>query len=90
MFLARIDGTITSTVKHHTLHGARLLLGQRMESDGAASGEPLILIDDLGAAHGALVLVSTDGDLQRRLRGNTTPARLTVVGIVDRVCGETV
>jgi ethanolamine utilization protein EutN len=87
MFLARIDGTVTSTVKHSTLEGARLLIGQRLEQDGTASGEPLVIIDEMGARRGGIVLVSTDGDILRKSRGNTTPARLTVVGIVDRVSG---
>ena len=90
MFLARIDGTMTSTVKHETLEGARLLIGQRLDLSGAATGEPLVMIDMLGADKGAVVLVSTDGDIQRKLRGNTCPARLTVVGLVDFVGGVAV
>lgn len=90
MFLARIDGTVTSTVKHSTLEGARFLIGQRLEADGTPSGEPLVIIDEMGARHGGTVLVSTDGDVLRKTRGNTTPARLTVVGIVDRVRGVAV
>jgi hypothetical protein len=31
------------------------------------------------------VVVSTDGDIARERFGNTTPARLTVLGIVDAV-----
>ena len=90
MFLARIDGTITTTVKHPTLAGARFLIGQRLEADGTASGEPIVIIDALGASRGSIALVSTDGDVQRTLRGDTTPARLTVVGIVDRLNGAVV
>ena len=90
MFLARIDGTMTSTVKHETLEGARLLIGQRLEPNGEVSGEPLVMFDTLGAARGAVVLVSTDGEIQRKLRGNTCPARLTVVGLVDFVAGVAV
>lgn len=90
MFLARIDGTMTSTVKHETLEGARLLIGQRLESSGAVSGEPLVIFDTLGASRGGVVLVSTDGDIQRKLRGNTCPARFTVVGLVDFVAGKAV
>ena len=86
MFIARIDGSITSTVKHRSLHGVRLLIGQRLEANGREVGEPLALIDDLGAGVGSLVLVSTDGDLAReKLRDNTTPSRMIVVGIVDRL-----
>lgn len=87
MFLARIDGTLTSTVKHETLEGARLLIGQRLEAGGGTIGEPLVVLDALGASKGAVVLVSTDGDIQRKLRGNNCPARFTVIGLVDFVGG---
>ena len=90
MFLARIDGTMTSTVKHESLEGARLLIGQRLEANGAVSGDPLVILDTLGASRGGVVMVSTDGDIQRKLRGNNCPARLTVVGLVDFVAGRSV
>jgi microcompartment protein CcmK/EutM len=46
-----------------------------------------VVLDTLGAPRGATVLVSTDGEIQRKLRGNTCPARLTVVALVDFVGG---
>ncbi len=85
MCLARIDGTVTSTVKHETLAACRLLIGRRLEADGSDSGDPLVILDWMGAGRGSTVLVSTDGDLPRKRLGNTTPGRLTVTGIVDRV-----
>jgi ethanolamine utilization protein EutN len=90
VFLARIDGTMTSTVKHDTLQGARLLIGQRLDVNRDDTGEPIVMLDTLGADRGAVVLVSTDGDIQRKLRGNTCPARFTVVGLVDFVGGVAV
>jgi ethanolamine utilization protein EutN len=87
MFLARIDGTMTSTVKHPSLEGARLLIGQRLDVQRNVTGEPFVVLDTLGASKGAVVLVSTDGDIQRKLRGNNCPARFTVVGLVDFVAG---
>ena len=84
MFIARIDGSITSTVKHPSLRSQRLLIGQRLEADGAEVGEPMVLLDDLGAGLGSQVLVTTDGDLARQKLGdNTAPARMIVVGIID-------
>jgi len=84
MFIARIDGTITSTVKHQSLRGSRLLIAQRLEADRTEVGEPNVLVDDLGAKIGSLVLVTTDGDLARqKLSDNTTPVRMIVVGIID-------
>jgi ethanolamine utilization protein EutN len=85
MFLARIEGTVVATVKHPTLDGCRFLVAQRLEGDGSAAAEPIVIIDWLGAARGATVLVSTDGDIARLKLGNNTPARMVVVGIVDSV-----
>jgi ethanolamine utilization protein EutN len=87
MFLARIDGTLTATSKHATLEGARFLIGQRLEADGSASGEPIVVIDSLGAPHGGVVLVSTDGDALRAVFGNNVPARYSVIGLVHSVEG---
>jgi ethanolamine utilization protein EutN len=85
MFLARIEGTVVATVKHPTLDGCRFLLAQRLEPDGTAAEEPLVIIDWMGATRGSVVLVSTDGDIARLKLGNTTPARMVVVGMVDAV-----
>ena len=87
MFLARIDGTVTSTRKHETLEGVRLLIAQRLESDGRTVGDPLILLDWLGARLHNTVLVSGDGDIARTALGNNTPARMAVIGIVDQIGG---
>jgi ethanolamine utilization protein EutN len=85
MYLARIDGTLTSTTRHETLEGCQLLIGRRLDARGRAADEPVVLLDRLGARRGSTVVVSTDGAAVRRRLGNTTPARLQVVGIVDRV-----
>ena len=85
MFLARIDGTVVPAVKHATLEGCRFLIAQRLEADGSLAAEPLVVVDWLGAGSGSTVLVSSDGDIARERYGNTTPARMVVVGIVDQV-----
>jgi ethanolamine utilization protein EutN len=85
MFLARIEGTAVATVKHPTLDGCRFLVAQRLEADGSAAVEPIVVVDWLGAAAGSTVIVSTDGDIARAKLGNTTPARMVIVGIVDEV-----
>ncbi len=84
MYLARIEGTLTATIRHPTLTACRFLLARRIEGDRLAA-EPVVVLDRLGARHGSTVIVSTDGDVVRRLLGDTVPARLSVVGLVDRV-----
>jgi ethanolamine utilization protein EutN len=84
VYIARIDGTLTSTVKHASLAGARLLIGQRVGGKGEEVGEPQVLVDPIGARRGNRVVVTTDGDHARRLLGDPrTPVRLVVLGIVD-------
>jgi len=85
MFLARIGGTVVAAVKHPTLDGCRFLLAKRLEADGSMGVEPIVVLDWLGAGSGSTVLVSTDGDIARTRLGNTTPARMVVVGILDSV-----
>ncbi len=81
MLLARAIGHATSTVKHRSLSGAKLLLVQPLRS---LTLEPVLTLDRLGAAVGDLVLISSDGLFAREtLHDSTSPARWSVVGIVD-------
>lgn len=88
MYLARIDGMLTSTVKYETLEGFRLLIAQRLEGDGRESGEPQVIADMVGARIGSIVLVTTDNESVRKASANTNPMRLAVMGIVDSVYPE--
>jgi len=64
------------------------MIGQRLETDGSEVGEPIVVLDTLGAGIGTRVIVSSDGELARRLANdNATPSRMVVVGIVDHVKG---
>ena len=84
MYLARIEGTALATISHASLRGRKLLIARRSEPDGRLAGEPIVVLDAVGAGLGDLVLITTDGELARTLTGfKTAPARLTAVGIVD-------
>ena len=84
MQLARVIGRATSTVKHPSLEGWRMLLVQPVDIQGAADGEPLIAIDDLGAGRGDLVMMTSDGAAVRdMMKTDNTPVRWAVLGIAD-------
>jgi ethanolamine utilization protein EutN len=85
MFIARIYGTVVTAAKHKTMEGCRYLIARRLEADNSPSGEPLVVVDWLGARIGCDVIVSTDGDIARAKLGNTTPVRNVVVGLIDAV-----
>jgi ethanolamine utilization protein EutN len=85
MQLARVVGHAVSTVKHPTLTGWRLVLVQPLTGDGKDDGEPLLVIDSLGAGHAQRVLISNDGQGARELVGaRNSPARWFVVGLCER------
>lgn len=80
MRLATIRGYATSTIKHSSLEGWRLLLADPESPDVP----PQIVIDNLGAAIGQKVMISSDGSEARKIVGdNLSPARWTVMGIID-------
>jgi len=80
MRLATIKGHVTATVKHKSLDGWRLLLAMPDSPDLA----PQIVLDSLGAGIGQKVLISSDGSEARKMVGNErSPARWTVLGIID-------
>ena len=80
-----VVGTATSTVKHSSMRGWKLLIVQPYGVDGATpDGEPVIAIDALGAGCGERVLISSDGKGTRAmLKVEATPVRWSVIGIED-------
>jgi ethanolamine utilization protein EutN len=84
MQIARVVGHATSTVKHPTLNGWRLLVVQMLTADEKPDGEPVLAIDSLGAPHGGKVIVTTDAVLVRELVGSkNSPIRYSVMGLPD-------
>ena len=85
MQLALVIGTATATVKHPSMHGAKLLVVQPLMADGrSADGDPLLAVDGLGAGVGETVIITSDGRGARELLGaEATPVRWTTMGIRD-------
>jgi len=83
MMIAVVEGNATSTIRHPTLKGWKLLLVQPIDLAGKPDGEPQLVIDNLGAGHGIKVLISNDGRGTREMVGSeNTPLRWAVVGLV--------
>lgn len=85
MLAGRVVGHATSTVKHPSMQGWRLLLVQPLAADGKLpDGDPILAVDHLGAGRGDLVIVTSDGKHTQTVLNNThTPVRWSVIGIVD-------
>ena len=85
MHAGKVIGTATATIKHPTLTGAKLLLVQLTLADGVTpDGDPLLVVDGVGAGCGETVLISSDTRRARELlAANATPVRWTTIGIKD-------
>jgi ethanolamine utilization protein EutN len=81
---ATVEGRATSTVRHPSLAGVRLLICQPTGIDGRASGDPVLALDKIGAGAGDRVILTSDGQGLRDLLGHdNSPARWWTLGIID-------
>lgn len=88
MKLARIRGYVTSTVKHESFAGCRLLIAQPINRREMLDGDPIIVIDELGAGLHQKVLICSDGSYARSYLEDThSPARWWVLALVDPPTG---
>lgn len=84
MRLARIRGYATSTVKHKSFNGCRLLIAQPVDINDKPEGDPQLVIDELGAGIHQKVLLCSDGSYARGyLEDSSSPARYWVMGLID-------
>ncbi len=84
MQLGRVIGSATSTVKHASFQGERLLIVQLEGVDGRPDGEPVLAFDRMGAGRGDAVLLTNDGMTLQEQLGRSTPGRWSVMGLCDR------
>jgi len=81
MILGRVVGNAVSTVKHESIHHIRMLVVEPIQ---AASLDPVLALDTLGAGGGDLVVMSSDGKYTRELVDDeSSPARWTILCIID-------
>ena len=88
MKLAKVVGTVVSTIASPIFDGRTLLLVDLLEPDGREAGGYLIAVDTVGAGAGETVLVLDEGTGARQIVGASHgPLRTVIVGIVDAVEG---
>ncbi len=86
MKLARVVGTVVSTINSPALEDRTLLLCDLLGPDLKPAGGYLIAVDAVGAGSGEVVLLLDEGNGARQvLRAPNAPIRTVVVGIVDDV-----
>ncbi len=83
MQIARVIGTVVSTVKNESLHGRKFLLVQTLDADLNEKGSPMIALDAVGAGVGELVFWCRGKEASFPFIRDETPTDCTIVGIID-------
>jgi ethanolamine utilization protein EutN len=84
--LARVVGTVVSTIQAPVFDGRRLLVCDLLAPNGEPVGGYMIAVDSVGAGAGETVLLLDEGNGARQVLGDPrAPVRTVVVGIVDAV-----
>lgn len=86
MQLARVRGTLVSTLKHPAVAGRRMLLVEPCDPARRPTGKLTMALDTVDAGVGDWVLVLDEGSSASQVLENPRgPVRTLVVGIVDEV-----
>ncbi|OQY21553.1 MAG: hypothetical protein B6I34_07125 [Anaerolineaceae bacterium 4572_32.1] len=86
MYIAKVIGTVVSTIKISHLEGHKLLLVDQLDLEGQETGYYDIAVDVVQAGPGDTVLVLDEGNGARQVLGLDPGAvRAVIVGLVDEV-----
>ncbi len=83
MQIARVIGTVVSTVKNETLDGRKFLIVQTLDAELNNKGKPMIALDAVGAGVGELVFWCRGKEASFPFKRDDTPTDCTIVGIID-------
>ena len=86
MILARVMGSMYSTINHEFYDNRRMLVVDKITPDGKSTGDYLIAVDTVDAGAGETVLIIDEGNSARQiLNSENGPVRSVIVGVVDEV-----
>jgi len=86
MFLCRVKGSVTSTIKHSCYKGWKVLILQPIDAKGKDKGDSFLACDSVQAGPGDVVLAAREGNAARQILGkDEDPFHAVVTGIVDLI-----
>jgi microcompartment protein CcmK/EutM len=84
--IARVAGTVVSTISAPVFDNQRLLLCDYLTPNGDPTGDYVIGVDVVGAGIGETVLIMDEGTGARQiLNERVAPVRAIVAGIIDEI-----
>jgi microcompartment protein CcmK/EutM len=83
MQIARVIGTVVSTVKNESLHGRKFMIVQTLDAELKPKGKPTVALDAVGAGEGELIFWCRGKAAAFPFKRDETPTDCTIVGIID-------
>jgi len=83
MQIARVVGTVVSTIKNGSLEGRKFLIVQTLDADLNEKGKPIVALDSVGAGVGELVFWCRGKEASFPFKRDEIPTDCTIVGIID-------
>ena len=85
MYIGRVMGNATATVKHPSMEGWKLLLVMALQADErTAEGDPILVIDSVGAGVGEMVLYATGSSARQTVMTDRRPIDAVIMAIIDQ------
>lgn len=86
MILAKVTGTVVTTISHPAFKNRKLLVVQPLVMPGEKADEDFIALDNSQAGIGDTVLVDMEGGgIRQAMNDPDAPVMSLIVGIIDSV-----
>ncbi len=85
MLIARVVGTIVSTIKDEKLTGRKLLIVREATTENELVGKPIAAVDTVDAGVGDLVLIAQGSSARQTSTTKETPTDAVIMAIVDEL-----
>lgn len=92
MIIAKVVGTVVSTIKDPKVHGSKLLILKGTDKRGKLIGKSYVAVDLVDAGEGDLVLSGHGSSARQTFQTKDCPVDAVVIAVVDHleVDGEVV
>lgn len=85
MRLGKVIGNIVATRKDESLVGAKLMITQPLDLELKSIGQPLVMVDTVGAGIGEIVMFAQGTAARNAVGKPEASIDAAIVGIVDKV-----
>lgn len=85
MEIARVEGTVVSTIKTDRLKGHKLLLINILNPDISPTGNYVVAVDTVGAGFGEVVIVVRGSSARQTTDLEKVPTDTSIIAIVDTI-----